>query len=104
MVVRGDTLFALRVVGDSMTGVHICEGDYAVCSLMASFAVGDTVCLYQAETGESTIKQLGAHDRERGRMLLIPHRAGLVPFPVQLGSDDQVRRVVAVVRRLPPVR
>lgn len=104
MVVRGDTLFALRVTGDSMTGVHICEGDYAVCSLMASFAVGDTVCLYQAATGESTIKQLGAHDRERGRMLLIPHRAGLVPFPVQLGSDDQVRRVVAVVRRLPPVR
>ena len=104
MVVRGDTLFALRVTGDSMTGVHICEGDYAVCSLMASFAVGDTVCLYQAATGESTIKQLGSWDREAGRMLLIPHRAGLVPFAVQLGPDDQVRRVVAVVRRIPTAR
>lgn len=97
----GDTLFALRVVGESMVGACILPGDYAVCSLASAFEVGDVVAVYQAASGEATVKQLGAWDRKTGRALLVPFNVGMAPFQVTLGPGDQVRRVVAVVRRLP---
>lgn len=104
IAVRGDTLFGLEVDGDSMMGAGILHGDIAICSMLGSFDVGDVVAHYSSESGESTVKQLAAWDRKRGRMLFQPHHADLLryrPFRVQLAPDDHVRRVVAVVRRLP---
>ena len=103
LVVRGDTLFGLEVDGDSMMGAAILHGDIALCSMLSSFDVGDVVAHYSAETGESTVKQLAAWNRQAGRMLLQPHHPDVTryrPFSIQLTPDDQVRRVVLVARRL----
>lgn len=98
---RGDILFALRVEGRSMVGYGIYPGDYAVCSMVQGYAVGDVVAYYQMETGDSTIKQLGAWKPGNRTIQLVPHNGaeGLLPFRVDMSPSDQLRRVVLIVRR-----
>jgi repressor LexA len=53
---RGGSLFALRVAGDSMTGRGICEGDIAVAEADAPPRAGDVVVALIDQ--ESTLKTM----------------------------------------------
>ncbi|MFH8736791.1 MULTISPECIES: transcriptional repressor LexA [unclassified Streptomyces] len=95
-VVRDGELFALRVVGDSMSepGASICDGDIVTVRRQDSADHGDIVAAL-LDGGEATVKRLR---RENGRVWLMPHNAAYEPIP---GDDAAILgKVVAVLRTL----
>ncbi|WP_430541966.1 transcriptional repressor LexA [Streptomyces roseofulvus] len=86
-------LFALKVVGDSMTNAAICHGDTVVVRQADSADHGDIVAAML--DGEATVKRLR---RENGHVWLMPHNDAYEPIP----GDDAVilGKVVAVLRTL----
>jgi repressor LexA len=99
LVGSGDDLIMLKVVGDSMIGVAIADGDWLVVRRQASAENGDIVAaMVESDTGdgcEATVKTLR---RRGGHVWLIPHNPAFTPIP----GDDAViiGKVVAVMRRL----
>jgi repressor LexA len=96
--VSGAEHFALRVVGDSMIGSGILDGDTVVIRAQDTAQSGDVVAvlLPGPAEDEATIKRL---KRERGRILLVPDNPALEPFEMDpLGRILGV--VVAVLRKL----
>ncbi|MCK4305816.1 MAG: repressor LexA [Candidatus Eisenbacteria sp.] len=53
--------FGVRVVGDSMSGEGILEGDYAIVDPAATISNGDLVVAYLGEEQEVTIKRFFKH-------------------------------------------
>jgi repressor LexA len=84
---RGDT-FALRVVGDSMIGDGILDGDVVVVEARPDAANGATVVA--VVRGEATVKRFY---RRRGRVHLIPANERVEPI-VAHPADVQLRGVV----------
>jgi len=84
---KGDT-FALRVVGDSMIGDGILEGDVVVVEARHDAPNGATVVAVVG--GEATVKRFY---RRRGRIHLIPANERVEPI-VANPDDVQVRGVV----------
>ncbi|WP_435058367.1 transcriptional repressor LexA [Streptomyces sp. bgisy060] len=84
-------LFALKVVGESMVDVAICDGDVVTVRRQDSANHGDIVAAML--DGEATVKRL---KREDGHVWLMPHNASFEPIP----GDDAVilGKVVAVLR------
>jgi repressor LexA len=93
-----DGSFLLRVVGDSMIGAHIVEGDYILVKPQESADPGEIVVALIG--GEATVKRLFP---EGERVRLQPENPRHKPILVARDSDDfrVVGRVVGVVRRLP---
>jgi len=89
--------FALRVVGDSMVGAGIFDGDYVVVRAQDSAADGDIVAavLPGPAEDEATVKRLG-HDGQR--VMLIPENPSLKP--VEMRDGRLAGKVVAVLRKL----
>ncbi|MEV5451305.1 transcriptional repressor LexA [Streptomyces sp. NPDC052535] len=92
-VVGEGELFALKVVGESMIGAAICDGDVVTVRRQASAEPGDIVAAML--DGEATVKRL---KRDEGRVWLMPHNPAFAPLP----GDDAVilGKVVAVLRTL----
>ncbi|MER6914008.1 transcriptional repressor LexA [Streptomyces sp. NPDC000594] len=92
LVGDGD-LFALTVVGDSMTGAAICPGDVITARRQAHAEDGDIVVALLGE--EATVKRLR---REPGAVWLAAENPAYAPIP----AEDAVilGRVVAVLRTL----
>lgn len=92
-VVGEGELFALRVVGESMVGAAICDGDVVAIRRQATAESGDIVAAMLE--GEATVKRL---KRDQGRVWLMPHNPAFAP----LAGDDAVilGKVVAVLRTL----
>lgn len=90
LVGEGD-LFAVKVVGDSMIGAAICDGDVLTVRRQDSADHGDIVAAMI--DGEATVKRL---KRENGRVWLMPHNPAFEP----IAGDEAVilGKVVAVMR------
>lgn len=95
----GDTVFGLEVHGHSMTP-WMWPGDVAVCSSSKGIEVGDDVAVYQAATGESSLKRLDRFDRRRGEIKLRPLNPQMESFLMKLDPGDQVKRVIGLWRDL----
>jgi repressor LexA len=94
----GEDHFALRVVGDSMTGAGILDGDVVVVRSRRTAEDGDIVAalLPGPAEPEATVKRLKL---TKGRLLLVPENPALEPF--EMDPEGQILgRVVAVLRRL----
>lgn len=87
-------LFALKVLGDSMEGAGILDGDIVICSRTETARDGEVVVALIE--GESTIKRLG---RVGGHPALLPANVKYRPIP--LNADSRVTaRVVGVIRAM----
>ncbi len=84
---RGDT-FTLRVVGDSMVGDGILDGDIVIVESRADAPDGATVVALVR--GEATVKKLA---RRRGRIHLLPANERVAPI-VAAPEDVEIRGVV----------
>lgn len=92
-------LILLSVVGDSMTGAAIADGDWVVVRRESDVENGDIVAaMVQSDAsadGEATIKTLKRSD---GHVWLIPHNPAYAPI---LGDEAKILgKVVAVLRRV----
>ena len=85
--------FTLKVVGDSMLGAAICDGDIVVVRQADSADHGDIVAVRL--DGEATVKRL---PRENGRVWLMAHN--LAYHPISGGEETVLGKVVAVLRFL----
>ncbi|MCL2787701.1 MAG: transcriptional repressor LexA [Micrococcales bacterium] len=89
---EGD-LFILKVVGESMTGAAICDGDFVVVRSQPIADNGEIVAALI--DGEATVKTLR---RTTAEMWLMPQNPAFEPIP---GADAQILgKVVCVLRAL----
>ncbi len=89
--------FALRIVGDSMNGAGILDGDIVVVKSQDSAEEGDIVAalLPGPAEEEATIKRF---HRRRGQIQLVPENPKMEPIEM---TDGQILgKVVAVLRKL----
>jgi repressor LexA len=93
---RGDH-FALTVVGESMIGAGILDGDVVVVRSQSAADDGDLVAALVPGPAEdeATVKRLG---RRGGKVLLIPENPAFQPFEMTGGKI--LGKVVAVLRKL----
>jgi repressor LexA len=93
-MVGAGALFALRVVGDSMIGVGIVDGDWVVIREQAEAENGEVVAaLIDGIEVEGTVKTLKLAD---GHRWLMPQNPAYTPI---LGDQAEIRgKVVAVLR------
>ena len=92
-IVGEGTLFLLRVVGDSMVGAAICDGDWVVVRQQPNAESGEIVAAMI--DGEATVKTF---KRQGGHVWLLPHNAAYEPIA---GDDATVLgRVVSVLRKI----
>jgi repressor LexA len=92
-IVGEGTLFLLRVVGESMTGAAICDGDWVVVRQQPVADNGEVVAALIE--GEATVKTL----RRRGdRIWLHPENPAFEDIPGENASI--LGRIVAVIRRV----
>ena len=99
LVGSGDDLIMLKVVGDSMIGAAIADGDWLVVRRQASAENGDIVAaMVDSDTGDGAEATVKTFRRRDGHIWLIPHNPAFTPIP----GDDAViiGKVVAVMRRL----
>ncbi|MBI3648545.1 MAG: transcriptional repressor LexA [Actinobacteria bacterium] len=89
--------FALRVVGDSMIGACITDGDVVVVRSQPDAREGDIVAaiLPGPAEDEATVKRL---HREGSRVVLVPENPAMKPFEMTEGRI--AGKVVAVLRKL----
>ncbi len=95
-VVGAGTLFILRVVGDSMAGVGIVDGDWVVVRQQPDAVNGDIVAAtingFEVEGTVKTYKEID------GQLWLMPQNPAHTPIP---GNKARIAgKVVAVVRRV----
>ncbi|HEY8373994.1 MAG TPA: transcriptional repressor LexA [Pseudonocardiaceae bacterium] len=92
-IVGEGSLFLLRVVGDSMVGAAIMDGDWVVVRQQSTAENGDIVAAMI--DGEATVKTFKRRD---GHVWLMPHNPLYEPI---LGDEASILgRVVAVLRKL----
>ncbi|HEY2578861.1 MAG TPA: transcriptional repressor LexA [Streptosporangiaceae bacterium] len=92
-------LIMLRIVGDSMIGAAIANGDWVVVRRESDVENGDIVAaMIESDTsadGEATVKTFKKSD---GHVWLIPHNPAYTPI---LGDEATILgKVVAVLRRM----
>jgi repressor LexA len=92
-IVGEGTLFLLRVVGESMTGVAICDGDWVVVRQQPAAEHGDVVAAMI--DGEATVKTLRLNG---GQVWLHPENPAFADIPADQATI--VGRIVAVLRRI----
>lgn len=99
LVGSGNDLIMLNVVGDSMIGAAIADGDWLVVRRQATAENGDIVAaMVESDTGDGCEATVKTFRRRDGHVWLIPHNPAFTPIP----GDDAViiGKVVAVMRRL----
>ncbi|CAO5258991.1 transcriptional repressor LexA [Frankia sp. AgKG'84/4] len=92
-IVGEGTLFLLRVVGESMTGAAICDGDWVAVRQQPVADNGEIVAAMI--DGEATVKRLRVRD---GKIWLHPENPAFNDIP---GEEATILgRIVAVLRRV----
>ncbi len=94
LVPRGE-LFALKVMGDSMIGASIMDGDTAIIRHQEDADSGEIVAV--AIDGEATLKRLRIND---SRTFLHPENTDF--SPIELSPEQDIRilgKLVAVIRK-----
>ncbi|MCK9876252.1 transcriptional repressor LexA [Frankia sp. AgPm24] len=92
-IVGEGTLFLLRVVGESMVGAAICDGDWVVVRQQPVADNGEIVAAMI--DGEATVKRLRVRD---GKVWLHPENPSFSDIPGEGASI--LGRIVAVLRRV----
>jgi repressor LexA len=93
-VVGEGTLFTLKVVGDSMIGAGILDGDWVVIRQQARAETGEIVAaLVDGIEVEGTVKTLKVMD---GQYWLMPQNSRYTPI---LGDKAEIRGIVVAVLR-----
>ncbi len=92
-IVGEGTLFLLRVVGESMIGAAICDGDWVVVRQQPVADNGDVIAALI--DGEATVKTLR---RRGGRVWLHPENPAFADIPAEDAAI--LGRIVAVLRRV----
>ncbi|CAO5149166.1 LexA repressor [Frankia sp. AiPs1] len=92
-IVGEGTLFLLRVVGESMVGAAICDGDWVVVRQQPVADNGEIVAAMI--DGEATVKRLRVRD---GKVWLHPENPAFSDIPGEGASI--LGRIVAVLRRV----
>ena len=87
--------FALRVVGDSMIGVGIFEGDYLIVERTPDARSGDIVVALL--NGETTVKR---YLEKKGRIFLVPENPRLKPIPVEGERFSIQGKVIGLQRQI----
>jgi repressor LexA len=93
---RGEGLFLLKVMGESMIGAHILDGDYALIRSQATAANGEIVAVRVGYT--ATLKRFY---REGQTVRLQPENPFMEPIILQEEGDEEVAvigKVLAVIR------
>jgi repressor LexA len=90
---RGE-LYALRVVGESMIGAGILDGDYVIVQKQSEARNGDIVVAMI--DGEATVKTF---ERKHGRVRLLPANPRFAPIEVPEGSENCIQGKVVSVQR-----
>jgi len=93
MLHNADTVFALRVRGDSMVGAHIMEGDFVIIRAQQTADDGDLVAALLGD--EATVKRLRLHD---GSAVLAPENPAYCPIAMGERDCRLIGRVIALVR------
>lgn len=99
LVGNAEDLIMLKVVGDSMIGAAIADGDWLVVRRQATAENGDIVAaMVESEAGDGSEATVKTFRRRDGHVWLIPHNPAFTPIP----GDDAVivGKVVAVLRRV----
>jgi repressor LexA len=93
---RGEDIFALRVRGDSMIDVHICDGDLVLVRRQDSAQPNDIVAaMVESEAGgepEATVKRFL---RDGPRVVLKPENPSMAPIVI-----DPTRRAVKILGKV----
>jgi len=94
---KGGEHFALRVVGQSMSGAGILDGDVVVVRRQSSAPDGQIVValLPGPAEEEATVKRLR---RQAGRTMLVPENPAF--SPIEMNDGRILGKVVAVLRKL----
>ena len=92
-LVGSGTLFMLKVVGDSMIGAAIADGDWVVVRQQPNAENGDIVAAMI--DGEATVKTFKRRD---GHIWLMPHNEAFSPIPGDAALI--LGRVVTVLRKV----
>jgi repressor LexA len=97
---RAEELFALRVQGESMTGVGILPGDIVIVRRQPVADPGDiVVAMVSGEEDEATIKTLR---KQRGRWVLQPENPRFMPIVPDPSALTILGKVIEVRRMLEP--
>jgi repressor LexA len=92
-------LIMLRVVGDSMTGAAIADGDYVVVRCGPDAENGEIVAaMLESETGDGCEATVKTFRKQDGHAWLIPHNPAFAPIPADRATI--IGKVVAVLRRV----
>jgi DNA polymerase V len=92
LIARKEATFMVRVMGDSMVGVGIQDGDLLIVDKSITPSHGDVVVANV--DGEFTVKTL---EKTRGRLRLIPANPSFEPIEFKDGQELQVWGVVTSV-------
>ncbi|MDA8179502.1 MAG: transcriptional repressor LexA [Deltaproteobacteria bacterium] len=95
LLVEGE-IFSLRVTGDSMTGAHICEGDYVLVRAQRSAEDGEIVVA--VIDGEATVKRLRLR-KEKVRLEAANPAYPPIAVPASAPSFRIAGKVVGVYRK-----
>lgn len=87
--------FALRVVGDSMVGAGIFEGDFLFVERTPDARTGDIVVALL--NGETTVKR---YLEKKGRVFLVPENPRLQPIAVEGENFSIQGKVIGLQRRI----
>lgn len=93
----GDSLFALRVKGDSMIDAGIHAKDFVIVQRGATVRNGDIVVA--SVRGEATVKEIQMPKRSGDPLILIPHNSRLKPIEVTPDENVQILGKVVAVHR-----
>jgi repressor LexA len=89
-------IFSLRVKGDSMTGAHICDGDYVLVRTQRNAEDGEIVVA--VIDGEATVKRLRLRE-EKVRLEAANPAYPPIPVPAGAPSFRIAGKVVGVYRK-----
>ncbi len=96
---RGEGLFLLKVVGESMIGAHILNGDYALIRRQPTVENGEIAAVRVGET--ATLKRFY---REGDVLRLQPENPTMDPIRIRAGGEGDMAvlgKVIAVIRPAP---
>jgi len=93
----GDSLFALRVKGESMIEAGIYPRDFVVVQKGVTVRTGDIVVA--SVRGEATVKEIRMPRRSGDPLILLPHNKTMEPIEVSPDEDVQILGKVVAVHR-----
>jgi repressor LexA len=95
-----ESVYALKVEGDSMIDALIADGDIVIMHYQQSANNGDFVAAWLPKREIMTLKEFH-REPDRKRISLLPYNRHMEPIVVESDADIEIQgRVIAVIRQL----